>query len=284
MDICVRKRRTFSGGRISRPDIPTNPAITGGSRTKMADGEVSIITAITPTGDRPLPFRLCQKWMMNQTRKPDQWIVVDDGKTPMAPFAPMEYVRREPQPNDPAHTLCTNMATAIPLIKGNKIIIIEDDEYYAPEYIEEMSSRLESYEVVGIGDSKYYYLPTGRWKTFGNRGHASLAQTGFRACLLPKLSDFLVSGNVIDWLDMKIWSWVDDAKRTARPISFMLFVDSVKSLYAGIKGLPGRMGMGEGHNPVVVQRYHADSQDRAKLKQWVPKDYQTYLDVLAEMK
>ena len=168
--------------------------------------------------------------MANQTRKPDQWIIVDDGKVPgtydlnwfNANMPGSVCIRREPRPDDPPHTLCANMATAIPLVRGDKIIIIEDDEYYAPTYVEEMARRLDSYEVVGIGDSKYYHLPTGRWKTFGNRGHASLAQTAFRASLLPKLSEFLATGNVIDWLDMKIWSWVDDSKKTSNPITYML--------------------------------------------------------------
>ena len=269
-----QKQRMRAGQRTYRTAVSAMAAMPVGP----------MVTAITPTGDRPLPFALCQRWMANQTRKPDQWLVVDDGKIPMNLSDGLQYIRREPRPDDPPHTLCANMATAIPLVTGDKILIIEDDEYYAPTYVEEMARRLDSYEVVGIGDSKYYYLPTGRWLTFGNRGHASLAQTAFRASLLPKLSEFLATGNVIDWLDMKIWSWVDDSKKTGKPISYMLFVDSAQSLYVGIKGLPGRKGMGEGHNPVVVQRYHPDTLDRMKLKQWIPKDYQIYLDILARMK
>ena len=59
------------------------------------------ITLITPTGDRPLAFALCQNWMRKQTVLPFQWVVVDDGKIPMKPYVPMEYVRRKPHPNDP---------------------------------------------------------------------------------------------------------------------------------------------------------------------------------------
>ena len=47
------------------------------------------------------------------------------------------------------------LVTKKPLTKpakkaGDKIIIIEDDDYYAPTYIEEMSTRLVHHEVVGI--------------------------------------------------------------------------------------------------------------------------------------
>jgi len=57
-----------------KPRIPTNAISV---MTKPG-----IITAITPTGDRPLALALCQQWMDAQTVRPDQWIVVDDGKIP----------------------------------------------------------------------------------------------------------------------------------------------------------------------------------------------------------
>jgi hypothetical protein len=154
------------------------------------------ITAITPTGDRPLAFELCKRWMAGQTRKPDQWIIVDDGKEPIPRFVdrdfnPLElfcYVRREPRRDDPSFTLDLNLKAALPHIDGDKILIIEDDEYYAPGYIAEMARRLDSFEVVGICQSKYYHLPTGGYRQIGNTGHASLAETGFRKSFLPFFS------------------------------------------------------------------------------------------------
>jgi hypothetical protein len=59
-----------------------------------------------------------------------------------------------------------------------------------------------------------------------------------------------------------------------------LFSDSDRPLYVGIKGLPGRAGIGMGHNPAMyVAR---DTADRRVLKQWMPKDYQTYLDAMGQ--
>ena len=238
------------------------------------------ITAITPTGDRPLAFRLCQQWMANQTRKPDQWVIVDDGKVPMVPDldwynATMPGValgiRREPRPDDPQHTLVANLKAAFPLITGNKILIMEDDEYYAPEYIAEMARRLDSHEVVGIMKAKYYHLPTGGCFQIGNRSHASLAETGFRRSFLPELEK-LWDGDTS--LDMRIWKKADGRGR--------LFDDRDKPLYVGIKGLPGRAGIGAGHNP-ELSIYHnsKDTPDRATLKAWAPKDYPVYLDIIS---
>jgi glycosyltransferase involved in cell wall biosynthesis len=114
------------------------------------------ITCITPTGDRSIPFELCKRWILSQTIKPDQWVVVDDGKTPLIPTAEMDYIRRSPTINDPQHTLLLNLQAGLEVVKGDYIIFIEDDEYYASNYIEEMIKKLSEYEVVGIGCSKYY--------------------------------------------------------------------------------------------------------------------------------
>lgn len=243
-----------------------------------------MITVITPTGDRAIAFGLCQRWIMQQTRTPDQWIVVDDGMAAMEPYCPVDYVRRITQASEPKHTLSRNIKAALPLIKGDKIMIIEDDEYYAPGYIEEMARRLDSSEVVGICNSKYYHLPTGGYENCKNMAHASLAETGFRASFLPVFSDCVDKGMDIYWLDDQMWRRIRESKGTARPITSELFVDSNEPLYVGMKGLPGRVGIGVGHNPAFYQNKHRDGVDRSQLRKWVPKDYQVYLDVLAGMR
>ena len=239
---------------------------------KFEDIRRKTITAITPTGDRPLAFALCQQWMRHQTRQPDQWIVIDDGKTPMKPSVPMEYIRREPQPDDPKHTLILNLKTAVPLIKGDKIVVIEDDEYYAPEYMTKMALGLDRHEVVGIGRSKYYHLPSGGYSKIGNTAHASLAETGFRSSFLPEFKELLERNNV--YLDMDIW------KRANQNGRGFIFVDNDKNpLYVGIKGLSGRAGIGRGHDSALYRDNPLDN-SRKTLRQWIPKDYAVYMDIL----
>jgi len=266
-DIRITSHRTY------RTPIPPNPVIAGGwSQYPTAAVGPKItdptITAITPTGDRPLAFALCRQWMGHQTRQPGQWIVVDDGKIPLTPTAAMQYVRREPRTDDPRHTLILNLKTVLPLIKGEKVIIMEDDEYYAPGYVAEMASRLDQYEVVGIMRAKYYHLPTGGYLQIANRTHASLAETAFRKSFLPEL-ETLWPGDTS--LDMRIWQKAGHRGR--------LFDDTDKPLYLGIKGLPGRVGIGAGHNPGLYHRI--DNGERIIFKQWVPRDYQVYLDILS---
>jgi hypothetical protein len=226
------------------------------------------ITAITPTGDRPLAFALCQIWMAKQTRQPDQWIVVDDGAAPLEPLGTMEYIRREPQPGEPKPTLIANLLTAVPKIKGDQIIFIEDDEYYAPHYLERIGMALAAFEVAGICRSKYYHLPTGKYIQIGNAGHASLAETGIRVSFLPDFTALLTGDS---YLDMRIWR-----KAGSRGI---LLQDNDRPLYLGIKGLPGRPGIGAGHKPAMYGT-RMDTRDRSVLRRWIPGDFQIYLDII----
>lgn len=233
------------------------------------------ITLITPTGDRLLAFALCQNWMRKQTILPFQWIVVDDGKVPMEPYVPMEYVRREPQPNDPQCTLSLNLEASLPLIKGNKIIIIEDDEYYAPKYVEEMALKLDQHEVVGIGKAKYYHLLSGGlFYRHRNGDRASLAQTAFRDSFLSEFKEILCSNVGYAQIDRCVW------KKARESDCGFIFLDDDDSLYTGIKGLPGRPGM-IGHD-LSSRSYRRSCPDVSHevLKQWIPKDYGVYMDII----
>lgn len=231
-----------------------------------------MITAITLTGDRPFPFALCQQWVFQQTVQPDQWIVVDDGKVPLKPRGDMGYVWREPRPNDPKNTMGLNLGAALQWIEGDKIIIIEDDDYYAPNYIETMSQLLDQHEVVGIVGSRYYHLPSGGYMVMPGSMHASLAETAFRSSYLPRLTALAVRGEFPVPLDTAMWRGLRSSNRK------LLFSDNGSFLHMGVKGLPGRPGIGVGHK---TSAYHAfDTPDRPVLKKWVPNDYQIYLDIV----
>lgn len=227
------------------------------------------VTAITPTGDRPLAFALCQHWMERQTQRPDQWLVVDDGAVPVEPFVSMDYVRRPPVATDPKHTLVQNLAAALPLVRCDKVIIMEDDEYYAPAYVARMAQALDGHEVAGIMDSRYYHLPSGKYAMIGNSTHASLAETAFRKSFIPALK-VVMGGD--SYLDMRLW-------QAARPKpGAFLFRDLPTPLYLGIKGLPGRAGIGAGHSTHIYRAQ--DTPARTILQSWVPGDWAVYMDVI----
>jgi len=233
-------------------------------------------------------FALCQRWMKNQTRQPDQWIVVDDGWIPTIPVLECDYIRREPQPDDPKHTMIMNIKAAAKHISGDLIVIMEDDEYYAPGYVAALADALSRHEVVGIGRSKYYHLPMGGYLRHDNLNHASLAQTGFRSSFLP---EFLSVLDGDQFLDIRIWKLLNgvsapacdaydrtETSRITKDGRGIVFDDGDDHcLYVGIKGLPGRPGIGSGHNPRGY--YKHDTPDRAMLRKWIGagRDLESYM-------
>jgi hypothetical protein len=230
------------------------------------------ITCITCTGDRPKAFELCLKWMEKQTLKPTQWIIIDDGKVPIEiPNLPyVYYIRRNPCDTDPKHTMILNIKQAIKYITEEKVIIWEDDEYYASKYIETMANYLDKYEIVGIGRNKYYHVILGTYFTHANMGHASLAQTAFRKTFLPELNR-IMEGNC--FLDIRIWDvFFPNESCTAKPGVMncvskdgrACIFEDMKYMYVGMKGLPGRTGIGSGHKGMGAVDYEG-----SVLKKWV---------------
>jgi len=232
-----------------------------------------MITVITATGDRHLTFELSQRWMENQTVKPDEWIVIDDGSecVRLTYKGNVRHVIRKKQEDEPKFTMLLNLEEAIKNINGDKIIIWEDDEYYAPNYIEVMSKKLDEFELVGIGESKYYHI-TGKYFRHVNKEKSSLAQTSFRNSLLPqftKILDFCKqTGNM--YLDMKLW-------KANITVSKHIFFDNEASLYCGIKGMEGRKGIGWAHEEKLYRM--SEDVNNEVLKQWVPNDYLEYLKI-----
>ncbi len=248
------------------------------------------ITVITCTGDRPLAFSLCLQWMKNQIVKPSQWIIIEDGNTPFdvpnLPYA--QYIKRNKSKHEPEHTLLLNLEQAFKYVTGDKILFMEDDEYYAPAYIAEMSKLLNTYEVVGMGRSKYYHV-NGKYHIHKNMGHASLAQTGFKKSFLPSVQKVLMKGG--SFVDCRIWKLVnpnfmtlvnapDGMDKYITPNQKGYVFEDKKNLYVGIKGLPGRHGIGAGHSD-TMECYKDDSKSEI-LKQWIPNDYKNYLELKQE--
>jgi len=238
---------------------------------------MSGVTFITSTGDRPLTFKLCQRWIEQQTLQPIQWIVVDDGLKPVASLITMNkalYLRRKPRDDDPEHTLLVNLKISLPLIKGDKILFIEDDDYYAPKYAETMAAKLEEHEIVGINNSRYYYLPTCGNCRAKNKKHAGLCLTGFRNSFLTDFKKLLTIETGA--LDMKLWRELKQGRG-------YLFSDDYEPLYVGMKGVPGRVGKGGSHTP-DSWRYQQTFRDMLQmlLCQWIPNrnDFNIYNDII----
>lgn len=235
-----------------------------------------MISAITCTGFRPQAFELCADYMRRQTYKEEvQWIVVDDSPNPksLAPhfsklppnIKPELYAGPEVwKPGTNTHA--GNMLEALEHVKGDKILFIEDDDWYCPFYIQQMSNYLNFTDICGEGNSFYYHLKAG-WKRMQNYTHASLASTGITKDLLPQFTAAVKSGN--KFFDAEIWKFAHQGGKKCA-----IFTDLKYSV--GIKGMPGRPGIGIGHK---IDGYLPDPQ-YGILRKWFGMDAMKYISLI----
>jgi hypothetical protein len=220
-----------------------------------------LVTLITPTGDRPDAFAMCERWVRQQRYTgPIQWIVIDDGHGPTEVNDADVVLRPEPMTG---HSLCRNLRQALPHIKGQHVLIIEDDDYYGPDYISVMVGRLQHADLVGEFGAKYYYIRERRWRHNVNEKHASLCRTGFNRAVLPTFEK-CITGTDHPSVDLRLWQqwsgsalyWTDEA--------------GMSRMCVGIKGVSGRQSYG------WKPSKNAQHDDGSKLKQWLRDDAANY--------
>jgi len=207
-----------------------------------------MITAlITPTGGRPNQISLCAYFMKRQTY-PGKivWIIVDDclprTTDAISDDRPNWTIIKvyptppwQPNQNTQGRNIATGINTLFTTYKREEIkgiFIIEDDDYYKPVYLDRMVPRLNGFQATGERNTIYYNVYYRTYFTNPNLGHASLFQTAFSIDALP-----IFSGCINEkFIDMIFWS---------RLTKVNLFNDG--NLSIGIKGIPGRYGIGAGH-------------------------------------
>lgn len=228
---------------------------------------MSGLTLITPTGGRPEAFMVCQAYMAQQSYKGDvQWIVVDDceEESPYQAPAHWELLRLRPQPfwHPGENTQCRNMLLALEQVRHDKILIIEDDDYYHPRYLELMSARLQEASLVGEKHALYYNVAWRCYHHCCNESHASLCQTGFTRKMLPEVLRYCQQG--IKFIDIELFRTLE--KRCLYPHT---------GYCIGIKGLPGRKGIGIGHSNKGGTTWAPDRNLR-NLRKWIGTDANLY--------
>lgn len=232
---------------------------------------VPALTLITATCDQPTGFALCEAWMRRQTvpLTSVQWIVVDDGLEPATPTCGQEYVRRERGPATGAESFCRNVLAGLERARGERVFIVEHDDFYKPDHLERTLELLDRPGVVIAGDDRqrYYHVAKRRWHVYHNRG-AAFCQTAFHRELIPLVQETaqrcLEAG--VYGVDTALWAAVEDRRKALRPIETVV----------GIKGIPGpRKGLGIGHRDEVIKRWKADPNLR-RLRAWVGSDWEVY--------
>ena len=223
------------------------------------------VTLLTPTGDRPICMKRAEYYFARQTyHGPIQWIIADDGKEAFQSSFPTEgrsSVQIVHQKNKPfgqkARSITGNLLSTLEWIKYDKIMIFEDDDWYHPEYIQIMIHRLNVYGLAGEGNAKYYNIKNRTYKICGNTKSASLCQTVFKSSLLPHFYTSLLKRESA-FIDSRFWD---------KDVSKFCFQD--RNYCVGIKGMPGRLGIGMGHRPSKSMK---SDKDFKILRQWIPPE------------
>ncbi len=226
------------------------------------------LTLLTTTGERPEAWKICEMLMRRQTCLfPVRWVVVDDGKI-QQPITferdnwKIEVVRPEPFWTEGANTQARNILSGLSIInKNERVIVIEDDDWYDPRYLAYTNAWLDVVDMVGEAPSRYFNVSTGCGKLLTNYKHSGLCSTAVKGKALEALR--ASSKQNLKFIDMVLWRNFRGTKKLC---------DS--RMVVGIKGMPGRRGIGCGHNPKFG--------DPMNLRGWIGSDVEIYSKFMPE--
>jgi len=213
-----------------------------------------MIDIITPSGDRPLQFSLCVEWMKRQTFTDlVHWIVVDDSVEHYSiPKMPdnwtVTHIKKEKDPNIKNSTQAINIMCAIDHLKYDNIVMVEDDDYYSPEWLEVCYNSLKTHSLIGRDNIIFYNMYTKSYwdKSYKGFDTNAMAQTALRSSLIPNLKNAcLLDMDPTGMVDHNLWKSVDKNDK-------ILLERGPVEYVVGIKGLPGRAGMSNKHKQMLI--------------------------------
>jgi len=232
------------------------------------------LTLLTCTHDRHDAILIAAEYIARQTRKPDKWVIVDDGTKPCDPAALEKiagikpvYFRRVTKPGQPVvdHTLPLNIHAALHegLITKDDgwIIFWEDDDWYAASYLDWIQKIAEETKeqmpmLIGQSQARYYRLQAREFSVINNNSHASLCATVMSMLLYPVLDDVCyITHN--PFVDLRLWAKVPWMRRVLRPHGLCV---GIKQFPSGFQGTT----MGWRGGPGFLKDY-----DGRKLIEWV---------------
>ena len=218
-----------------------------------------MIVLVTPTGCRREQINLCKMFMERQTYTGEvTWIIVDDC-TPRTTDQINTGFREnwtvlKIYPHPPyggVNTQARNMTAGFNCIDANfkpedieAVFIIEDDDYYKPQYLERMMARFDGYKVLGEMNTVYYNVLYRTYFVNRNTSHSSLFQIALRPEMMPLFRSCFAE----KFIDFKFYEKLHAQEYVRRgEVGFF----NEDNLAVGMKGIPGRAGIGAGHGRLL---------------------------------
>lgn len=211
--------------------------------------DVKIAVIIPTRGDRSLLLQNCLRMLDAQTLQTPYIYAVD--------YPPLSNEKDITQRYKKGYNQLSNTFGRIDLIA-----FIEDDDYYAPDYLETMAAewlRAGKPDIIGNSTSIYYHLKLKKYFSLNHPSRASAMNT----LIKPGLT-FPWCADNYEYTDAHLWK-LANIKFTNPPIlKGHLFVPN-KIISFGIKHGSGLVG-GRFHND-RLERYINDDADLSFLKQ-----------------
>lgn len=230
-----------------------------------------MITVITPTGERPEAFALCQMMLERQTYTGKvHWIVVDDGETPQEvtldrPGWEVTIVRPQPFWKPGENTQARNLIAGLDAGEPDTLTTIwEDDDWYSPEWLSALSQHAPRAELIGESKAVYFNVRTRRYGQLRNYQHSSLRCSAMRGDAIVAFRQVLTEFS--RYYDFKLWKSFENCH----------VFDG--DMTVGIKGMPGRPGIATGHS----DEWGTFDPEMTRLRRWIGKDADLYADYYRE--
>lgn len=220
---------------------------------------------------RPDAFKLCEKYLRRQTLQPSQIIVVDDGEVETEVTLGGALILRPVRKwKLGSNTQARNLTLGLEAATESIIAIIEDDDWYSPNYLETMVGKMTgayNYALVGEAQSFYYNVNDMKYTRMRNFSFSPTCSTVFTRALLPAFREVVTYGD--SKIDYNFW------RRAKRDFEDSVYLFPISRLVIGIKGVPGRPGLGVGHD-TSGERWNKDLKALFKLKQLIADDVEDY--------
>jgi glycosyltransferase involved in cell wall biosynthesis len=129
-----------------------------------------LVSVIIPTCDRPQFMALALEYYRRQTYGPRELVVVDDGQLQPVDAAAVERVGGRLLRLEHSTALGTKLNCGVEAARGRYCVKIDDDDYYAPHYLETLLTAVQERSVLRceptiVFGAPFVFFDVAMWQT-----------------------------------------------------------------------------------------------------------------------